>query len=162
LDVTNTISGDQFSDIGVVWLRSLNALLHANSAAGSVTISVFAWMTNVEMAGLTSFDSNGLSPQMGKEEIDEANTKGIISEPATAVARAAAALKNMPYVGPYARATEGAANIIGSVASSMGYCRPPVTKAPEPMRPTAVSALANTNVPDVTNKLTVDHKQINY
>jgi len=152
------IDTSQWGEMGVLYFNSLNELKHANGASDKVTISVFAWATDVEMNVLTSVDPSTLSPQSGKE-IDEANTKGVISGPATKVAKVAGMMRNVPYIGPFASATEIGATATSKIAKIFGYCRPPVTKNPEPYKPTAVSSLALTNVPDGTQKLTIDDKQ---
>lgn len=163
-----SIPTTQWEDLGQLYIRSLNTLKHANGASDVVTISVFAWAEDVAMSVLTSVDPTTLSPQMGKEvhafepqsgETEEANKTGMISGPATAVAKWTSYLTKVPYIGPFAMATSMAANTTSAIAKMFGYCRPAVTKNPEPYRPTPMSSLALTNVPDTAQKLTVDGKQ---
>lgn len=144
--------------MGQLYYRSLNDLKHANGASDVVTISTFAWAEDVSLSVLTSRESTTLTPQSGSE-VDEANMKGIISGPATAVAKTAGVLKGIPVIAPFAAATEVAATATASVAKMFGYCRPPVNKNPEPYRPTPCSSLALTNVPDSAQKMTIDDKQ---
>jgi hypothetical protein len=141
-----------------VFLRSLNPLLHSNGGTDPVTVSIFAWAEDVSLSVLTSYDISALTPQSG-DEVDEANAKGVVSGPASAIAKWSGMLSDVPIIGPYATATSRAAGFTADVASALGYCKPAVTKAPEPYRPSCVSSLANVNVPDTINKLTVDHKQ---
>ena len=147
-----------WDDMGKVLIQQINPLKHANGAADKCTISVFGWATDVKMSVLTSRNPDSLVPQSGKE-VDEANMKGIISGPATALAKVSNAMTVIPPIAPFAMATANVANAIGAAASSLGYCRPPVTKNPEPFRSFPTSHLAATNVPDTALKLTVDHKQ---
>lgn len=147
----------QWSEMGQMYFRTLNPLKHANGATDVVTITVFAWAEDVSMSVLTSVDQDTLTPQSG--EIEEANHTGMVSGPATSVAKFAAYLKGVPYIGPFATATEIGAGAVATMAKIFGYCRPPITKAPEPFRPTNISSLALTNVPDNAQKLTVDDKQ---
>jgi hypothetical protein len=84
---------------------------------------------------------------------------GMISGPATKIAKAAGLLENVPYIGPFASATSMTAGLTAQVAKVFGYSRPPVTKNPDPYRPSPMSSLAVTNVPDTAQKLTVDDKQ---
>jgi hypothetical protein len=147
----------QWSEMGTLFYRTLNPLKHANGASDIVTVTTFAWAEDVSMSVLTSVDQDTLSPQSG--EIEEANAKGTVSGPATSVAKFAAYLKGVPYIGPFATATEIGAGAVAGMAKIFGYCRPPITKTPEPFRPTQVSSLALTNVPDNAQKLTVDEKQ---
>jgi hypothetical protein len=147
----------QWSEMGQLYFRTLNPLKHANGATDVVTITVFAWAEDVSMSVLTSVDQDTLTPQSG--EIEEANKEGMISGPATSVAKFAAYLRGVPYIGPFATATEIGAGAVASMAKIFGYCRPPITKAPDPYRPAQISSMALTNVPDNAQKLTVDDKQ---
>jgi hypothetical protein len=97
--------------------------------------------------------------QAGEMQAPDEYGTGIISRPANMVAKAAGALANAPVIGSYARATEIAASTVGTVARMFGYSRPPVMDDIQPYRPTLVGNLANTNMPDSVNKLTLDAKQ---
>lgn len=152
------IPGANWDRLGQVTVRSFQPLAHANGGTTDVTITVLAWAEDVQLSVLTTVESSTLSPQMGKE-IDDANKTGMISGPATAVSRFAKALAKAPPLAPYAMATAMTADAVAAVAKLFGYSRPPVTKNPEPYRPTAISSMALTTVPDTSMKLTVDDKQ---
>lgn len=146
-----------YANLGRVHIISLNDLKHANGAVDKATISVFAWLEDVKLNMLTSLDMP-LLPQSGKE-VDEANSKGTVSGPATTVAKMAANLSETPIIGPFAMATAQAASTTAAVAKLFGYSRPTITKDPEPYKPAAISSLATTTVPDGVQKLTLDDKQ---
>lgn len=148
----------EWGEMGEITLASLNTLRHANGAADFSTISVFAWAEDVQLSGLTQAEPNSISPQSGSE-IDQANMNGVISHPASNVAKIAGALTNAPYIGKYAKATQLGASTIARVASSFGYSKPPMTVAPTPMKPLVVSSLATVTTPDTSHKLTMDDKQ---
>jgi hypothetical protein len=155
-----SIPAAEWSLMGRMYFRSLNDLKHANGASDQVTISVFAWASDVSMNVLTSEDPVTISAQSGEEsEIDEANRSGMISKPASAIAKVSNALAVIPPIAPFALATSNVANAVASVARQFGYCRPPVTQNPDPYRQHPISHLATTNVPDTALKLTVDDKQ---
>ena len=99
--------------------RTLNPLKHANGADDKVTISFFIWAEDVEMAIPTSVDSNTLAPQAG-EEVDEANTKGMVSGPATTVSKIAGIAAGYAPIAPYAMAT---CKVAGAIASAEQYQR---------------------------------------
>ena len=82
-DITRSNWGGDLGipDAGLVLFRTLNPLKHANGADDKVTASFFIWAENVQLAIPTSVDSSTLIPQSG-QEVDEANTKGMISGPA--------------------------------------------------------------------------------
>lgn len=155
-----SIPDAEWDQMGTLYFRTLNSLKHANGATDQVTVSVFAWATDVSMSVLTSEDPATIAPQSGMEtEVDEANTEGVISKPATAIAKLSNALSVIPPLAPFALATSSVAGAVASAARSMGYCRPPITKNPEPFRAFPISHLAATNTPDTALKLSVDDKQ---
>eukprot|EP01084_Bolivina_argentea_P235709 396542_1 len=65
----------------------------------------------------------------------------------------------MPGIGVYARATQMAASAVSGVASMFGYSRPVELAEIQPYKPVLIGNMANTNVPDTSNKLTLDVKQ---
>lgn len=152
------IPTSEWSNLGKLSFRSLNDLLHANGASDSVTISVFAWAEDVSLSVLTTVEPDTIGPQSG-EEIDMANKEGIVSGPATKIAKAASALSMIPQIKPFASATATIAGATAAAAKTFGYCRPPMTEAPANMVNKGMSSLALTNQPDTTEKLTVDDKQ---
>jgi hypothetical protein len=152
------ITASEWSDLGTLTVRSLNTLKHANGASDQVTVSVFAWIEDVSMNVLTSVEPSTMTPQAGTE-IEEANSKGFISGPATAIAKLAGLGKLIPPIAPYAIATEQGALAVAGIAKSLGYCRPPMTAEPVHFKPIAQSSLALTTVPDGCAKMTVDDKQ---
>lgn len=157
---TNNVNlvNEEYPNLGRLHLISLNNLRHANGAVDQATVTVFAWLEDVELNMLTSVDMPALTPQSGLE-VDEANNKGFVSGPATVMSSKLALLSRAPIIGPYAMATSKFAAATASLAKLFGYSRPLVTKDPEPYKPTMVSSLATTTVPDGAAKLTVDDKQ---
>jgi len=187
----SSIPFGNYRNLGRIYVRTINALKHANGAGDKCTVSIFAWAEDVQLNVLTSVDAPTLTPQSGMEskgkkntmskstqggkkssyarqdggaatagkEIDEANSTGMVSGPATSIVKAANALSVIPQIAPFAMATSKVAGAVGNAAKALGYSRPPITKNPEPYRPTPASQLATTNTPDTAIKLTVDEKQ---
>lgn len=181
-----SIPDADWRNMGTMLIRTINNLEHANDGTTPVTISVFAWATDVSVSIPTSAEPLGLVPQAKQSNIPkgkkkpktqmkgkskpknsisaprehtEANTSGMISGPATAIANAAGALKVIPILTPYATAAEFAADKAAGIAKLFGYSRPAVTKDAEPFKPLPNSELATTTVPDNPHKLTVDDQQ---
>lgn len=147
------------SKLGKLHINSLTPLRHVNEAADSFCeLQVFAWFEDMQVAAPTQRDLPTLTPQSG-EEVDEGNMKGVISGPATSVARAAHILSGISSIAPYAMATEKAASTTAAIAKHFGFSAPPVTKSVEPMRPGAFAQVANSTVPATLNKLSLDDKQ---
>jgi len=78
---------------------------------------------------------------------------------ASSIAKTAGRLENIPAIGPYMRSTSAVAQGVADVAKHFGYSRPIETDPPKGMKPQYCGVLANTNVPDTSNKLSVDVKQ---
>jgi hypothetical protein len=151
------IPKSEWNQAGKILLRTLTNLKHANGASAAISITIFAWAEDVHLSVPTSNEPSVLQPQSG--EIDEANAKGTISGPATTVAKYAAYFSGIPYIGPFAKATQIGSNAVAGMAKIFGYSRPAITATPAPMKPSPIASLALTNVPDTSAKLTVDDKQ---
>lgn len=151
------LASTDLSGFGIVSLRSIgSSLKHANGGTSPLTITVMAWAEDVELSGLTSFDSPALVPQMGEKE--EAN-KGVVSYPASVIASIASKLKKVPQISSFARATEIAATAVGDIASIFGFSRPTPTSDGMQIIPRQGGNLASTMAVDFPFKLTVDPKQ---
>lgn len=107
----------QWRDMGLIHISSLANLKHANGATSGVTISVFAWAENVVLSGLTNVDSTFLVPQTASEYA------GIISKPASHVAKIASSLSEIPRVGNFAMATSIGASSIAYMANLFGFSK---------------------------------------
>jgi len=157
LDITTTV--DNAKDLGTLFLRSFSTLKHAQDANDGVTVTVLAWCEEITLAVPTTINSYQLTPQSGKEdEVDDANKMGIVSGPATSLAKVGAALSNVPVIGPYAMAASKVAGGVASGAKLLGYSRPAQSSV-EKLRPTPTGSLALGNVPDTVPKLSLDEKQ---
>lgn len=170
LDLTDNEYWDR---MGRIEMWELNQLRHANDATTDpVTISVFAWLENVTLTGLTAASPVTQSGEMKKKKSGKKVTlkgkksgpndeygKGLVSAPATAVSEFASQFSDTPIIGRYARATAIAAESISSIASIFGFSRPPVITDQNYMKPTAVGSVAYTSGSDTIRKLTLDPKQ---
>lgn len=148
--------------MGSIIIHGMQNLKHANGATDQVIVSVFAWAEEVSLSIPTANEPAALSPQMGEvfsPQVTDEYGVGPISRPAGVIAKAAGALSNIPGIGMYARATEMAASTVAGVASMFGYSRPITLADIQPYKPTYLGNMCNTNVPDTSQKLTLDAKQ---
>lgn len=155
----------EWRELGEIDIFELNPLIHANGDGRPVRITVLAWAENVTLTIPTSSNADTLSPQCevldsqaGMMSKDEYGT-GVVSAPSTIAAKAAGALANMPIIGPYARATQIAASAVAGIAKLFGYSRPAIISDIMSYKPTYVGNMANCNVGDTVQKLSVDAKQ---
>lgn len=141
----------EWNAMGIVTLKSMNPLTHANGATEPITITLLAYASGVELNTPTSTVPLNLSPQ-GRDEY------GTISFPAHLVAKAAGAVGDAPIIGKFARATEMLFGAISNVASIFGYSRP--RAVPDQLALVRqFGELAVTNFPDTSLSLALDSKK---
>lgn len=154
----------QWNEMGMINLREMVGLKHANGDPNPVTISVFAWAEDVQLSVPTNANIQGLVPQScdmpdakggGADEYGQ----GPVSKVASTVAKVSGVLEYVPLVAPFAKATTLAAKGIGKLASAFGFSRPNVLDAARPYRPCVMGSLATTNQEETATKLTLDCKQ---
>jgi len=149
-----SIPDAEWSAMGEIEIKSLNALRHANGGTTPVTITIFARAINVKVSVPTTESSGALVPQ-SKDEYG----KPIISKMATSVANAMGYLDRVPVIAPYAKATGMVANVLASIASAFGYSRPNIITDPQHMRVLTFGNIASTDMADTSFKLAMDSKQ---
>lgn len=161
--------GGTYKDMGQLRISSINDLLHANSSSGTVNVSVYVWMTNVRLAAPTTNTYSTYEAHCGEivetdysdydaHAGDEYGT-GIISKPASSVAKVMGMLSNIPAIKPYARPSELVASAIGRAAHMFGFSRPAIISDIQRVKVKAAGNLANTDQHDAVIKLTLDSKQ---
>lgn len=148
-----SIPDKQWRLMGDCVLMSLNDLKHANGGVEPLSISVLAWAENVSYSIPTS-----AVPEMAEAEMADEHETNVISRPASAIARVAGALSNVPWIGPFAMATEIGASAVASVAKIFGYSAP-VNLDYGIMVPNPRPSMAVVDTKYATNKLSVDSKQ---
>jgi len=144
-------------ELGEIVFRSFGNLRHTD-VGNPVTVNVYLWATDVT---LTMPTSQGLAPlpsQSGMLNSGDEYGQGIISKPASAVAKAAGMLKSVPLIRPYARATEIVATGVGDVARLFGFSRPAVITDPGIVKPVPLGNVSNVDAADTVYKLSLDSK----
>lgn len=147
--------------MGSLYLHSTQPLRHANEGNDSVTISVYAWATDVTLAAPTGISSVRMEREKkftSQATLDEYG-QGIVSKPASAVAKAAQALRRIPIMAPYARATQMVASSVANAAYLLGFSRPAIVTDTTLIKPFPQGNLANTDAAEAVSKLTLDSKQ---
>lgn len=184
LDITNTGWGNQ---MGECTLNSFGTLLHANGGDDPITISIYAWTENLCVSVPTTNTVASPQSGVVDRELDDfgfpvpytaqsktksktskkgSNTSssdeftrdGLISKPASAIAKAADMLTMIPVLAPYAKATSMVATKIGQVAKIFGYSRPQIVTDPQLVVPRYAGNMCNTDVPENVVRLTADSK----
>jgi hypothetical protein len=158
----NATSSTDLENMGTILLNSFGTLKNANGlTTDSINIKVYAWAEDIEVAGptieLAVQSGSGKSVRKHKAKDDEYG-KGIISKPASAIARAAGALSEIPIIGPFATATSYAAGAVADIASLFGYTNVPVIDDVQPFYSKPFPNLASTDIGTPVEKLTLDSK----
>lgn len=144
-------------NIGQLNFESAGILRNANSVTlQDVDVQVYAWATDLELAGPTVQLS--LQSKSKKYSNDEYETPGAISKTASAIARYADDLSSISWLSPYATATSYASGAIAKVASIFGYTRVPNVSDVDFYRPTPLPHMASTDIGEPIEKLTLDAK----
>jgi hypothetical protein len=154
---------DMLTRMGTLYIHDLNMLEHANAGTGELTITLVAWMEDVELYLPTSTSEiveHCRGERKNGDEYDIAKTNPLsISGTLTTVANVAAAASALPVIGPFSKATEIVTRAGASVAKMFGYSRPPLLGSPEPFVPRYLSSLANCDAPETVQKLSVTGRQ---
>lgn len=144
---------NDFSTMGSILFVNATQLKSANDVVGQgVTIQIYAWAEDVQISGPTT----ALSMQAG--EVADEYGQGVVSKPASAIASVASKLTSIPYIGPFARATEIGMRAVGAIASLFGFSNPPVIENVRPYRPSPFPHLASPEISYPVEKLTLDPK----
>lgn len=149
LDITSKTAVDQFGTLNFVIYAPLGVAVTGGST--SVTVQVFAWMSDVELMGSTA------SLALQGDEYDE--SLGVVSKPASAIANVASYLTKVPIIGPFARATQIGATAIGSIAKIFGFTNVPVIADVHGYLPMNAPMLASGHIGTPVQKLSLDPKQ---
>jgi len=171
--------------LGEIDIHDFDVLQHANGGTDPITIAVFCWAENLTLSVPTTNDAQGAvedadldefgfpkpyQKQAGKEKPrktmrannqssnDEFTRNGLISKPASAIAKAADALSMIPVLTPYAKATSMVSTKIGDIAKCFGYSRPQVLEDSRSYVPRYLGNLANSDAPEPLVKLSLDSK----
>jgi hypothetical protein len=151
-DNLNIVTED-YNEMGEIDLDQITYLKSTQDTVEDLNITVFAWATDVVLSIPTNSEPGSIVPQMADEY------QGVVSKPASVVAKVAEKLSTVPVLRPYALATQFAADAVAKVASIFGYCKP-ISLVPD-TRIVFKNAgnLAETEGHDLSSKLAVDPKQ---
>lgn len=150
-EVTQSIELDS---AGTLQIRELVGLSHVSGTIEPITISVLAWAENVVLGAPTNNNPAGLVAQSGDEY-----GEGVVSRPAFILAKIAGALRNVPYIGPYAMSTSMGARNLGKIAQIFGHVKPPIVSDINFINPRFQPNMASATQHDPIFKSTLDDKQ---
>lgn len=187
--ITNATEFADFEEAGELRLITLNSLAVANADYdSSVSMNIYAWMTDVELGCVTATDMNitaeskdidanwqkskegkpmyDQSKSMGQRIMgslasggDEYSEPGPVQNVATAIGKVGDSLASIPVIGGFARATATVAKSLGKVASWFGWSRPAILTDAIFVKNNPFTNGASTIGKDTTYRITLDPKQ---
>jgi len=147
----NTRKATDFERMGEITYVQYAKLRSANgTGSAGVTVAIFAWASDVELAGPTY---DGVIQSSEYEEND-----AVISGPATAIANVADRLTDVPVIGSMAMATSIGARAVSGIAKLFGYSNPPIIEDVKPFKQTTFHAFANVETRFPIDRLSIDPK----
>jgi len=147
----NLTSATDISNLGTLFIQDVANLRTASTSTKPITLTIYAWLDDYQLSGPT-FE---LSLQSG---VSDEYGEGIVSKPASAIARAAGMLEDVPVIGQFATATRIGASAVSSVAKLFGFTNVPVLNDVHAMIPESFPHMASTDIGSSMNKLTLDSK----
>lgn len=131
----------------------------------SVDVTVYCWLTDVELSIPTDFSSFGMVGQSGKTNEAFGRSKlGLISGSSKLVGEAARMFANTPGISGIAKPVAWMSDVVGGAASLLGFSKPLSEVAIQPMSNipgksfTNYDGLDNSVVLGTTHKNEVEHK----
>lgn len=166
IEVNNTAD---HARMGVLEFWELNRLQHANGADDPVVISVYAWMEDVILTGITDVVAQSSAPRKKKKKspkktdqqknnVDEYDGQGVVSYPASVIEGIASKLTDVPFIGKFARATTIGAGAVKNIASLFGFSNPTILEKNCMMTQQQFGRMCHTAGNDVVVKLSLDPK----
>lgn len=140
------VQGTERTRLGSLDLYPIVPLSTASTNTNGCTISVYAWMEDVKLAGPTL-----------ELQSDEYAT-GPVSSVATAVAAASNKLTKVPVIGKFARATEIGSGAIAKIAALFGFSKVSTIQDVQVFRNMTTRGMASGSIADAFEKLAVDPK----
>lgn len=142
-------SASDFTAMGALDLIIYAILQSANGVTGQgCSVQIYAWAEDVVLSGTT------LSLSLQGDEYGE----GVVSAPASTIARIAGRLKGIPVLSKFATATEIGANAVSGIAKLFGWTNVPVISDTQPYRMVPFPQFASPEIGYPTEKLTLDCK----
>jgi hypothetical protein len=127
-----------------------------NITSNVAHLIIYAWLENVELAGLTGSNITGMVAQSGNEQ--KAANDGKLSGPLATIGNSMTAMSRVPGLGGLATAGF-VASTTSDIAKLFGYSRPNNQSEPNLMSPRTTSSLAYAVGGDNSLKLTLNPNQ---
>jgi len=183
--IANSDPLEDFSDAGEIAFGPIRPYRTSDdNQETQITCTIFAWVENAQLGNPTGTDFDITAqarPRRRKSKNkragslkavmyqakglvdaaipDEYEADGPVSSVASAVSKSAAALKDVPIIGPFASATSAISGTVGKIASWFGFSKPVQLDPPIYVKNNPFANAATTASVETTYKISVDPKQ---
>lgn len=123
----------------------------SNDVATPVDIQILAHAENLCLTGAT------IEGVLQGSEADEFAVEPV-SKPATAVANIASMFTSVPFIAPFAKATQIGAQATSSIAKLFGYTKVPVIESSKPYKSLPYNGISSAEISEPKDKFTLDPK----
>lgn len=172
--------------LGRMTIHDFDVLQHANGGTDPISVVVFAWAENVTLAIPTTasaqagveqgdldeygfpkpYEKQASTKEKGRvylksdntSTVGEFATNGLVSKPASALAKVANSMSMVPVLGPYAKATSLVASGMSDIARLLGYSRPNCLEDTRAYVPRYMGNMVNSDAAENLVKLSLDSK----
>lgn len=145
-------SFDDLQNMGQLSIISLNTLKSTSATATPVSFELYATLENVTLAV-------GTRTLMAVTTEGDERKVGPVQSFASSATKFLSYFHEIPYIGPYAKASSMVSSAFGSVAALFGWSRPIIAKEPLRMRPEAYQNAVPTIGYDLAHRLVFDPQQ---
>lgn len=136
-------------EMGALNLMEVVALQNSNGVAGgSINVQIYAWAEDVKMS----------APTIALTAQGDEFGQGPVSRVASAIANVASKLTDVPYIQPFASATEIAASAVSKIGAIFGFTDVPVIADVMPVKNMPFQSMASAGIGEPATKLTIDPK----
>lgn len=176
---------DWADHLGRITIHDFDILQHANGGSDPISVVIFAWAENVTLAIPTTaaaqagveqgeLDEFGFPKPYDKQagakskkltfksdntsSSGEFSPDGLVSKPASAIARMASNMAMVPVMAPYAKATSLVAQGVSDLARLLGYSRPNSMEDSRVVTPRYMGNMVNSDAAENLVKLSLDSK----
>jgi hypothetical protein len=155
LVIADTTPFSDASNLGRIYLNTLNTVRSASATPTSISVFVYAWMTDVEFGSPT-----GTVLQVGTEsDMGDERIVGPIESISSKLAMAFNYASAIPVLAPFTSVASTISGTISGIASLFGFSKPTMNTEPLRTNPQAFQNGAYTIGYDTTKKICLDPKQ---
>jgi len=156
--ISDVTSFEDLAEAGDLYIYTMNQAGCVSATPSDISVYVYAWMTEVEFGTLTATQI-AITTESDIQDHKDEREVGPVQRWATKAANFAGSMRNVPYIGPYAAASEMIGTTLGKVASIFGWSKPIMLAHPNYMKNMPYQNGAHVIGVDTNYKISLDPKQ---